>query len=36
MVRRDEDGLRRYVHLGTGNYHPRTTAFYTDFRNNFV
>jgi polyphosphate kinase len=31
LVRRDEDGLRRYVHLGTGNYHPRTTAFYTDF-----
>ncbi|QID17505.1 polyphosphate kinase 1 [Nitrogeniibacter mangrovi] len=31
LVRRDDDGLRRYVHLGTGNYHPRTTAFYTDF-----
>ena len=31
LVRRDRDRLRRYVHLGTGNYHPRTTAFYTDF-----
>ena len=31
LVRRDPDGLRRYVHLGTGNYHPRTTGFYTDF-----
>ncbi len=31
LVRRDDDKLRRYVHLGTGNYHPRTTAFYTDF-----
>ncbi|AON53497.1 polyphosphate kinase 1 [Herbaspirillum seropedicae] len=32
VIRRDEDqGLRFYAHLGTGNYHPNTTKFYTDF-----
>ena len=31
IVRRDPDGLRRYVHLGTGNYHSRTALLYTDF-----
>ena len=31
VLRREEDGIRRYVHLGTGNYNESTAKLYTDF-----
>ena len=30
VVRKEEDGIRRYVHLGTGNYNDSTAKLYTD------
>lgn len=31
VVRKEESGMKRYLHLGTGNYNPATSKIYTDF-----
>ncbi len=31
VIRREAEGIRRYVHIGTGNYNATTSRFYTDF-----